>query len=168
MDRWRWVWAITSIAAAVSAPIGGAINDRKGPGLACLAASASTLLAFLLFFFLDVDASGSQRIVLPFALVLMGIGYGMYAPPTLSIVLGQCPREQGLASSIMMTSRDMGVILGIALFETVFSATTQGDASVHHASSQIIALGFHHAAMLGIVSSLMALVISLMIRNRVR
>ena len=159
---------IASIAAAVSAPIGGAINDRKGPGLACLAASASTLLAFLLFFFLDVDASGSQKIVLPFALVLMGIGYGMFAPPTLSIVLGQCPREQGLASSIMMTSRDMGVILGIALFETVFSATTQGDASVHHTSSQIIALGFHHVAMLGIVASVMALVISLMIRNRVR
>jgi DHA2 family metal-tetracycline-proton antiporter-like MFS transporter len=157
---------IASIAAAVSAPIGGAINDRLGPKLACLAASASTLLAFLLFFFLD--SGGSQRIILPLALVLMGIGYGMYAPPTLSIVLGQCPREQGLASSIMMTSRDMGVILGIALFETVFSATTQGDASVNHASSQIIALGFHHAAMLGILASLMALIISLMIRNRVR
>jgi MFS family permease len=68
---------ITSIAAAVSAPIGGAINDRKGPGLACLAASASTLLAFLLFFFLD--AGGSQRIILPFALVLMGIGYYSWA-----------------------------------------------------------------------------------------
>jgi len=159
---------ITSIAAAVSAPIGGAINDRKGPGLACLAASASTLLAFLIFFFLDVDASGSQRIILPFALVLMGIGYGMYAPPTLSIVLGQCPREQGLASGIMMTSRDMGVILGIALFESVFSAASQGDASVHLPSSQITALGFHHAVLLGIGACVMALVISLMIRNRVR
>ena len=67
-----------------------------------------------------------------------------------------------------MTSRDMGVIAGIALFETVFSATTQGDASIHQASSQIIVLGFHHAVLLGIVASVMALVISLMIRNRVR
>jgi MFS family permease len=157
---------ITSIAAAVSAPIGGAINDRKGPGLACLAASASTLLAFLLFFF--PDAGGSQRIILPIALVLMGIGYGMYAPPTLSIVLGQCPHDQGLASGIMMTSRDMGVILGIALFETVFSAASQGDASVNLPSTQIIALGFHHAVLLGIGACVMALVISLLIRNRVR
>ena len=114
-----------------------------------------------------MDASGSQRLVLHFALVLMGIGYGMFAPPTLSIVMGQCPHDQGLASGIMMTSHDMGVILGIALFETVSSATTKGDASVHHASSQMIALGFHHAVLLGIVASLMALVISLMIRNRV-
>ena len=157
---------ITSIAAAVSAPIGGAINDRMGSGLACLAASASTLLAFLLFFFLD--AVGFQKIILPIALVLMGIGYGMYAPPTLSIVLGQCPHDQGLASGIMMTSRDMGVILGIALFETVFSAASQGDASVHLPSSQITALGFHHAVLLGIGACVMALVISLMIRNRVR
>jgi DHA2 family metal-tetracycline-proton antiporter-like MFS transporter len=156
---------IASIAAAVSAPIGGAIYDRLGPRLACLAASASTLLAFLLFFFLD--AGGSQRIILPLALVFMGIGYGMYAPPTLSIVLGQCPREQGLASSIMMTSRDMGVILGIALFETVFSAAAQGGVSILQSSFQIIALGFHHAILLGIGASLMALVISLMIKNRV-
>lgn len=155
---------IASIAAAVSAPTGGAMYDRLGPRLACLAASASTLLAFLLFFFLD--AGGSQMIILPLALVLMGIGYGMYAPPTLSIVLSQCPQEQGLASSIMMTSRDMGVILGIALFETVFSATALGDVSIHQASSQIIALGFHHAVLLGIAASLLALVISLMIKNR--
>ncbi|MCX6677277.1 MAG: hypothetical protein NTU95_04945 [Methanothrix sp.] len=60
---------------------------------------------------------------------------------------------------------DMGVIFGIALFETVFSATAQGDASIHQASIQIIALGFHHAVLLGIMASLMALVISLMIRN---
>lgn len=156
---------ITSIAAAVSAPIGGAMYDRLGPRLACLAASASTLLAFLLFFF--PDWGGPQRIILPLALVLMGIGYGMYASPTLSIVLSQCPREQGMASSIMMTSRDMGVVLGIALFETVFSATALGDASIHQASFQIIALGFHHAILLGIAASVMALVISLMIKNRV-
>jgi len=96
----------------------------------------------------------------------VGIGYGMYAPPTLSTVLSQFPQKQGMASSIMMTSRDMGVIIGIALFETVFSATTEGEVSLHQASSQIIALGFHQAVLLGIVSSLMAFVISLMIRNK--
>jgi EmrB/QacA subfamily drug resistance transporter len=157
---------IASIAAAVSAPIGGTIHDRLGPRLACLVASASTLLAFLLFFLLD--SGGLHRIILPLALALMGIGYGMYAPPTLSIVLGQCPQKRGQASSIMMTSRDMGVIAGIALFETVFSATTQGEAAIHHASSQIIALGFHQTVMLGIAASLMALVISLLIKNRER
>jgi len=123
----------------------------------------SLLLAFLLFF---LDSGGLHRIALLLALALMGIGYGMYAPPTLSIVLGQCPQKRGLASSIMMTSRDIGVIAGIALFETVFSATTQGDAAIHQASSQIIALGFHQAILLGIAASLMALVISLMIRNK--
>ncbi len=155
---------IASIAAAASAPIGGAIYDRLGPRLACLIASASSLLAFLLFFF--PGGGEFQRIALPLALALMGIGYGMYAPPTLSVVLSQCPREQGLASSIMMTSRNMGVIIGIALFETVFSAAAQGEDSIHQASSQIIALGFHQAALLGIMASLVAFVISLMIRNK--
>lgn len=156
---------ITSLAAAASAPIGGAIYDRQGPRLACMAASASTLLAFMLFFLLD--AGELQKIILVLALALMGIGYGMYAPPTLSIVVGQCPKERGLASSIMMTSRDMGVIAGIALFETVFSAATQGSTSVHQSSPQTVALGFHHAVALGIVASLMALIISLMIKNKV-
>jgi len=159
---------ITSLAAAVSAPIGGAIFDRRGPRLACLTASASTLLAFLLFFLLIflLDAGGLQKIVLAFALALMGIGYGMYAPPTLSIVVSQCPNKRGLASSIMMTSRDMGVITGIALFETIFSAATQGPASIHQTSAQTIALGFHHAVTLGIAASLMALIISLMIKDK--
>lgn len=156
---------ITSLAAAVSAPIGGAIYDRRGPRLACLTASASTLLAFLLFFLLD--AGGLQKIILAFALALMGIGYGMYAPPTLSTVVSQCPQNRGMASSIMMTSRDMGVIAGIALFETVFSAATQGSTSVDQASSQTVALGFHHAVALGVAATLMALIISLMIKDKV-
>ncbi|MDD4652275.1 MAG: DHA2 family efflux MFS transporter permease subunit [Methanothrix sp.] len=155
---------ITSLAAAVSAPIGGAIFDRRGPRLACLTASASTLLAFLLFFLLD--AGGLQKIVLAFALALMGIGYGMYAPPALSTVVSQCPNKRGLASSIMMTSRDMGVIAGIALFETIFSAATQGPASIHQTSAQTIALGFHHAVALGIAATLMALIISSMIKDK--
>ena len=156
---------ITSLAAVVSAPIGGTIYDRRGPRLACLAASASTLLAFVLFFLLDTG--GLQKIILAFALVLMGIGYGMYAPPTLGTVVSQCPQNRGLASSIMMTSRDMGVIVGIALFETVFSAATQGEASIHQASSHIVALGFHHAVTLGIAASFMALIISLKIKDKV-
>ncbi len=159
---------ITSLAAAVSAPIGGAIYDRRGPRLACLTASASTLLAFLLFFLLDESGLQLQNIVLAFALALMGIGYGMYAPPTLSTVVSLCPQKRGLASSIMMTSRDMGVIAGIALFETVFSAATQGSTSVHQASPQTVALGFHHAVALGIAASLMALIISLMIKDKIR
>ncbi len=155
---------IVSISAAVSAPLGGAIYDRVGPRLACLIASVSTLLAFFLFFFLGDGEF--QRIILPLALALVGLGYGMYAPPTLSLVLSQCPQKQGLASSIMMTSRDMGVVMGIALFETVFSATAQGEASLHQASSQMIALGFHQAVLPGIAASLMAFVVSLMIRNK--
>lgn len=155
---------ITSLAAAVSAPIGGAIYDRQGPRLACLTASACTLLAFLLFFLME--ASELQQIALASALALMGIGYGMYAPPALSTVVSQCPKKKGLASSIMMTSRDMGVIAGIALFETVFSSATHGSTSVHQASSQTVALGFHHAVALGIAASLMALIISLMIKDK--
>lgn len=154
---------ITSIAAATSAPIAGAIYDRTGPRLACLTATASSLLAFLLFFLMGGGGEGElQRIILPLSLALVGIGYGMYAPPTLSAVLSQCPQGQGQASSIMMTSRDMGVVMGIALFETVFSAAIQGETSLHQASSQTIALGFHQAASLGIAASLMAFVISLM------
>lgn len=162
---------ITSIAAAVSSPIGGAIYDRTGPRLACLTATASSLLAFLLFFLMSggcavssvsaLSAVGLQRIFLPPALALLGIGYGMYAPPTLSAVLSQCPRKEGLASGIMMTSRDMGVVIGIALFETIFSAAAGGGTSVLQASSQMVISGFQQAVLLGVAASLMAFVISL-------
>ena len=156
---------IVSIAAATSAPIGGTIYDRLGPRFACLIATASSLLAFLLLFFLS--GGEFQRITLLLALALIGVGYGMYAPPTLSIVLSLCPQKQGQASSIMMTCRDMGVIIGTALFETVFGAIAQSESSIHQASSQIIALGFHQVVLLGIMASLLALVISLAIRNKV-
>lgn len=70
-----------------------------------------------------------------------------------------------MASSIMMTSRDIGVVLGIALFETLFSEAAQSGASIHQASFQAIALGFHNAVLLGIIASLAAFAISLMIKN---
>ena len=102
---------IASIAAAVSAPIGGGLYDRLGPRIACLIASGSSLLAFLLFFSLGVGEP--QRMILVLALALMGISYGMYAPPTLSIVLGLCPQNQGQASSIMMTFHASSVKTGM-------------------------------------------------------
>jgi len=102
---------IASIAAAVSAPIGGGLYDRLGPRIACLIASGSSLLAFLIFFSLGVGEP--QRMILVLALALMGISYGMYAPPTLSIVLGLCPQNQGQASSIMMTFHASSVKTGM-------------------------------------------------------
>lgn len=66
----------------------------------------------------------------------------------------------GTRAGQVMTSRDMGVTIGIALFETVFSAAIQGGTSLHQASSQTIALGFHKAASLGVAASLIALVIA--------
>jgi MFS family permease len=98
-------------------------------------------------------------------LALIGIGYGMFAPPTLSLVLGQYPNRRGQVSSIMMTFRDMGIVLGTVLFETVFSASSEGSASIHQASAQMVAHGFHNSVMIGIAATVMALTISSMIRD---
>lgn len=135
------------VLMAISAPVSGALSDRFGsraPGMLGMAVLAGGLL-FLSF--LSAESS--------LGLALTGIGTGTFISPNTSALMGSAPRtRQGIASGVLATARNFGMVLGIGLAGAIF--TTALARNTANALVRGIDLGFLAAAgvaALGVVVS---------------
>ncbi|MFF2526498.1 MFS transporter [Streptomyces liangshanensis] len=103
------------------APLAGILSDRVGGRpvvVTGLALQALGLAWFAVILAPDVSY-GAQ---LP-ALILSGIGMGLYFAPAASLVMSSVrPAEQGIASGANNALREVGGALGIAILGAVFAA----------------------------------------------
>ncbi|MDD4254732.1 MAG: MFS transporter [Methanofollis sp.] len=129
------VFTVGSLLCDLSMTLGHLVDFRllQGLGAAALEAVGPAMIAhylpqtvrgtlatavFLLYASLTTE-SGLFVIVL--ALALLGATSGLYFPPNMNQVLGQSPKgEEGVASSVMQTAKNIGDVLGVAVFGTVF------------------------------------------------
>jgi EmrB/QacA subfamily drug resistance transporter len=105
----------------VAAPLAGALSDRIGGrvivgiGLTCQAAA-------LFWIALLTTTTVDYTHLIP-ALVLGGIGNGLFFAPIANLVLGSVRREQeGLASGVNNAIREFGGVLGVAVMGAIFAA----------------------------------------------
>ena len=105
----------------VAAPIAGALSDRIGGrvivgiGLTCQAAA--------LYWIAAVTTPNVDYTHLIPALVLGGIGNGLFFAPIANLVLGSVRRDQeGLASGVNNAIREFGGVLGVAVMGAIFAA----------------------------------------------
>jgi hypothetical protein len=121
-------------------------------GMACIA------IGMLLFARVAVDGHYVADILVPSIFTAAGIGLS-FAPGTIAAVAGARPEEQGLASGLVNTSRQIGGSLGLAVLATL---ATQHTADLANGANDLAALtaGFHRAffvggcfAMLGFLSA---------------
>ncbi|MGC8602633.1 MAG: MFS transporter [Desulfomonilaceae bacterium] len=101
------------LAVIVIAPISGTLSDRPGTRLlSCVGASVSCL-ALVLMSLLSTSATPFD---VALRLSLFGIGTGIFQSPNTSAAMGAVPRTNaGVASAIVATVRNLGMIMGIAL-----------------------------------------------------
>ena len=61
------------------------------------------------------------------ALVLLGLGEGLFLSPNMSLIMSGIQKgKEGGASAIMTTLRSIAQLLGLALFEAIFSEWVPG------------------------------------------
>lgn len=105
----------------VAAPLAGLLSDRIGarPIVATgLALQAVGLGLFALVLAPDVTYAAQ----IP-ALVVSGLGMGLFFAPVAALVMGSVrPEEQGIASGANNALREVGGALGVAILASVFSA----------------------------------------------
>jgi len=127
-DKAGWVMTAYPIAVLGVAPASGAISDRIGTRL--LAICGTAIGAAALFLMSGLDASARPFDVM-WRLALFGFGTAIFQSPNNSAVMGSAPRTYlGVASGILATMRNVGMVLGI----TVAGAVVYGFAPF--ASSQ--------------------------------
>ncbi len=127
------VGAVIMIYSIVYMPIGpysGRLSDRIDPARICVGATL-LCLATCLFFAFTLSRPGLLPPIL--FLVLLAVSYGFFFASNNHLVMSLAPREsQGVASGLYTTVMNMGMLLGICLFETVFSGTLPEGVSIRH------------------------------------
>ena len=100
------------LAVMAVAPFSGSLSDRIGTRiLACLGAATCS---FSLFLMSQLPASASS-VDIVWRLALFGLGTGIFQSPNNSAVMGSVPKPHlGIASGILATMRNTGMVLGIA------------------------------------------------------
>ena len=170
VDKAGLVLVIPTALMVIMGPISGSISDRIGSRWLCTTGMLLCAGAVLMFSFLGESSS-----ILFIALSLAGFGFsaGMFMAPNSSLIMsGASEKFQGIASSVMMLVRNMGGVLGICLFETIFSSSlpqevSMATISLAHStiSPGMLIGGFQHAFIIGVCLCLAAALFSVMVRK---
>jgi len=108
------------IVMAVAAPISGTLSDRIGsrwPGMVGMALLAAGL------FVLSRLGPASPFWLVVLGLAISGLGTGIFISPNNSALMGAAPKHrQGVASGILASGRNVGMVLGIGLAGAILTS----------------------------------------------
>jgi EmrB/QacA subfamily drug resistance transporter len=100
------------VVVLVVAPFAGSLSDRIGSRFLSCAGAAICALGLVLLSQLGISQSS---VSVAWRLGLFGLGTGMFQSPNNSTVMGNAPKPYlGIASGILATMRNVGMVLGIA------------------------------------------------------
>ncbi len=142
------------LVMAVVAPLSGALSDRIGSRLPSSLGMA--ILACGLFLLSRLGPQSSLPAVAA-SLAIAGLGTGIFISPNTSALMGSAPRNrQGIASGVLATARNVGMVIGVgvagAIFTTVLALGQASDPSLalfHGVSAAFLAgSGFAALALL--------------------
>jgi len=108
------------LTVLVVAPVAGALSDRIGHRGLAFAGSLICSIAALVMASLNQQAGPADVI---WRLSLFGLGTGLFQPPINSAVMGSVPKFRlGIAGGVLSTTRNVGMVLGIALGGVVLAS----------------------------------------------
>jgi EmrB/QacA subfamily drug resistance transporter len=163
---------VPAIFMMVCGPIAGLLSDRIGSRPICILGSAVIIAAFLMFALMGAN-TGLYYIII--ALALEGIGIGFIMPANFNLIMGMSVKgTEGVMNSIVTTVRNVGAVMGIALFTLVFLSViaSQGISSAgvtaHSLPPKAFVPGFHAIFLFGAVLGGLLLVLNLTMREQQR
>jgi len=131
------------LATMVVAPFSGALSDRVGTR--ALAVGGALVCAVAAFLLSRLQPSAGWMGVV-WRLALFGLGTGIFQSPNVSAVMGSAPRHyRGVASAILATMRNVGMVLGIASAGAVLYAFAPADILRKPVLQPAEALAFLHS-----------------------
>lgn len=110
---------VTPALMAIIAPFSGNLSDRIEPQkLAAIGMGFVTVAIFILIFL----QKGTPLSVIVVAMVLQGIGYGIFSSPNTNSIMGSVPRKFApLASATVSTVRVIGQTMSLGILTVIFA-----------------------------------------------
>jgi EmrB/QacA subfamily drug resistance transporter len=166
MDRAGYTMVIPFVFLFFVSPLAGTISDRIGSRLLC--ALGMVVMTAALFSLARLSPSSSP---LPVAwrLALAGIGTALFVSPNSAAVMSAVPmNRRGIASGMVATARNIGMVVGVTLaglvFSSIFRKLSGGESfKIYHSELEPIFLtAFHHAMLAGGLVAGLGVVVALL------
>jgi EmrB/QacA subfamily drug resistance transporter len=108
------------LSTMLVAPVSGTLSDRMDTRYISSAGMAIMAVGMGILSNLKAD---SPHIFMIAGLIVVGIGIGLFQTPNNSAIMGAVPRNKsGVASGMLATMRNIGMVLGVAISGAVFSS----------------------------------------------
>ncbi|MEW6412324.1 MAG: MFS transporter [Candidatus Zixiibacteriota bacterium] len=154
---------IVPILMLVLAPVSGRLSDRIGYRFLTSLGIVLLMVGLALLSELGVDTA-SRYIVL--CLIVLGAGVGIFNTPNSSAMMGAVRDDQrAVVSSILGTTRNIGMSVGVALTTVLFSYFRVGYSSVMSAAEAFIH-SYRNVIYVSIFIALISLILSATRHNR--
>jgi MFS family permease len=161
---------VPALLMMVCGPIAGFLSDRIGPRRICILGSAVLIAAFMIF------AVMGTRTTLPYiiiALAIEGVGIGLVMPANFNLIMCMSSKgDEGVMSSLVNTVRNVGAVMGIAVFTLIFLSVIAGQGissaniAAHSLPPKAFAFGFHAIFLFGAAVGGLLLVLNLALRDK--
>lgn len=113
------VFLVTPAVMVIVAPVAGSLYDRHPTRNYAALGMSITAISFLILSYCAITRNVPGIIV---AFVLFGTGVGLFQSPNNTAILSALPKEQlSTASSVIATSRNLGMALGVSLGSILLS-----------------------------------------------
>ena len=110
---------VAPLCQVILAPLAGRLSDRFVPQILAAIGMALGTLSLILFSFLDSTTSIEFLFV---AMILYGIGFGLFSPPNTNVIMGSVPpKDTSVASAAVATMRTVGQAMSMGILTLVFA-----------------------------------------------
>jgi EmrB/QacA subfamily drug resistance transporter len=162
------IFLIGSVVYIITSLYMGRLSDRIGRRLLCCAGMASATAALA---FLALTLGLPSLVPMIIYLAWIGLSMGTFVSPNNSTILGSIPAaNQGEASAASRAMQNLGMVLGVAIYEAVFSAfipsvDLSSEQAVAGVPANMLLMGFSAACFVGAAMCVAALILSWLARE---
>ena len=151
-----------SLAVVAGAQVGARLVPRFGPRRVLIV--SPLLISAGLLWMSQVSADGGYATDILGPIVIAALGLGLSFPPgTYAATAGVAPKDAGLASGLVNTTRQIGGAVGLAVLATIAVHQTGGALASGQPLAEALVAGYRRAFAVGagvaVVASLAALII---------
>ncbi|MCL6591266.1 MAG: MFS transporter [Firmicutes bacterium] len=112
--------AMPAITMLVS-PVSGSLSDRMDTRY--LSSGGMAIIAFGMWMLSNLTANSADLFIIA-GLIITGFGIGLFQTPNNSAIMGSAPpSKRGVASGMLATMRNVGMVLGVALSGALFTSS---------------------------------------------
>jgi EmrB/QacA subfamily drug resistance transporter len=142
------------LVMVIAAPLSGYMSDRIGSRVPAVLGMFLRAIGMGMLAQIGAETSYTYIVI---TMVVGGLGAGIFISPNSSALMGSAPRrQQGIASGVMATSRNFGMVLGVGLAGAILTSLTAGE----HGSGGLflaIQVGFYLSMVIALAAGAVSL-----------